>query len=71
MKDKASLPPIPFVDLVRQYHQISQEIQEVVSSVMERGDFILGEDVGEFEKEFALFNQAPHCVGVADGDSVA
>jgi dTDP-4-amino-4,6-dideoxygalactose transaminase len=67
MKDKASVPPIPFVDLVRQYRHISQEIQEAISSVLERGDFILGEDVGEFEKEFALFNQAPHCVGVADG----
>ena len=32
-----------------------------------RSDFILGEDVREFEKEFAAFNQAPHCIGVADG----
>jgi len=60
-------PPVPFVDLVRQYRDIETEVQEAISSVLEKGDFILGTAVREFEKEFAAFNQVPHCVGVADG----
>jgi dTDP-4-amino-4,6-dideoxygalactose transaminase len=60
-------PPVPFVDLVQQYRDIEAEVREAVSSVLEKGDFILGAAVREFEKEFAAFNQVPHCVGVADG----
>ena len=60
-------PPVPFVDLVRQYRDIEAEVREAISSVLEKGDFILGAAVREFEKEFAAFNQVPHCVGVADG----
>ena len=60
-------PPVPFVDLVQQYRDIEAEVREAVSSVLEKGDFILGAAVREFEKEFATFNQVPHCVGVADG----
>lgn len=32
-----------------------------------RGDYILGHDTREFEKEFAAFNGAPYCLGVSDG----
>lgn len=63
----ASPAPIPFVDLVRQYRDIEPEIREAISAVLQKGDFILGEAVREFEKEFAAFNRLPHCVGVADG----
>lgn len=58
---------IPFVDLVRQYHNIELEIQNALSSVLAKGDFVLGTAVKVFEEEFAAFNQVPHCVGVADG----
>jgi dTDP-4-amino-4,6-dideoxygalactose transaminase len=58
---------IPFVDLVRQYHNIELEIQNALSSVLEKGDFVLGTALKVFEEEFAGFNQVPHCVGVADG----
>lgn len=64
---KESLPPIAFVDLVRQYHDIEAEIQDAVSAVLQKGDFILGEAVRAFESEFAAFHQIPHCVGVANG----
>src|SRR5262249_51177662 len=32
-----------------------------------RGDYILGEDTQEFEREFAAFLDVPQCVGVGDG----
>lgn len=58
---------IQFVDLLRQYHDLQPEMDLAILRAVGRGDFILGEDVREFEKEFAAFNQAPHCIGVADG----
>ena len=60
-------PKIQFVDLLRQYHDLKPEMDAAMLRAIGRGDFILGEDVREFEKEFAAFNQVPHCVGVADG----
>src|SRR5688572_14151921 len=58
---------IHFVDLAAQYQQIKAEVDPAVIRVMTRGDFILGEDVTLFEKEFAEFCHSKHCVSVADG----
>src|SRR5437868_889747 len=58
---------IQFVDLLRQYQILKPELDEAILRAVGRGDYILGEDVREFEKEFALFNHVPFCVGVADG----
>jgi dTDP-4-amino-4,6-dideoxygalactose transaminase len=58
---------IPFVDLKAQYRALAPDIQPAITRVMERCDFILGEDVRLFEEEFAAFCRAPHCVAVADG----
>ena len=60
-------PKIQFVDLVRQYQNLKPELDAAMLRVAGRGDFILGEDVREFEKEFAAFNQVPFCIGVANG----
>lgn len=58
---------IQFVDLLRQYQNLKPEIDAAIMRAVGRGDFILGEDTQEFEKEFAEFNQVPFCVGVSDG----
>ncbi len=58
---------IQFVDLLEQYRRLKPELDAAILRAVGRGDFILGEDTREFEKEFAAFNGAPHCVGVADG----
>ena len=58
---------IQFVDLVRQCQNLKPELDAAILRAVGRGDFVLGEDVREFEKEFAAFNQVPFCVGVADG----
>ena len=60
-------PKIQFVDLLRQYHDLKPEIDAAMLCAVGRGDFILGEDTREFEKEFAAFNDVPHCIGVGDG----
>jgi dTDP-4-amino-4,6-dideoxygalactose transaminase len=60
---------IPFVDLRSQYRQIQQEVDPAVLAVMQRGDFILGGAVAEFEREFAAYCGVKHCVGVDSGYS--
>jgi dTDP-4-amino-4,6-dideoxygalactose transaminase len=58
---------IPFVDLTRQYENIRSEIQAAVSSVLERGRFILNGEVASFEREFAAQCGVAHAVGVGSG----
>ncbi|MBM4223313.1 MAG: DegT/DnrJ/EryC1/StrS family aminotransferase [Gammaproteobacteria bacterium] len=58
---------LQFVDLRRQYQELQPEMDAALLRAVGRGDFILGEDTQEFEKEFAAFNQVGHCVGVGDG----
>jgi dTDP-4-amino-4,6-dideoxygalactose transaminase len=58
---------IPFVDLKTQYRILKPEIDAAVLSVMERGAFIMGQEHNEFEKAFATYIGAKHCLGVATG----
>ncbi|HID87251.1 MAG TPA: DegT/DnrJ/EryC1/StrS family aminotransferase [Anaerolineae bacterium] len=58
---------IPVCDLRCQYHSIKREVDEAVARVLERGWFILGEEVAAFEAEFAAYCGASHAVGVASG----
>jgi dTDP-4-amino-4,6-dideoxygalactose transaminase len=58
---------IQFVDLQAQYQSIQAEVDQAMTCVLQRGDFILGEDVKLFEKEFAGFCNATHCIAVANG----
>jgi dTDP-4-amino-4,6-dideoxygalactose transaminase len=58
---------IPFVDLGRQHRSLGLELDETLLGAAKRGDFILGEDVGRFEDEFADYCEAKHCVGVNSG----
>mgnify|MGYP000928892363 CR=1 FL=1 len=60
---------IPFVDLQTQYQGLQPEVDAAVLAVMQRGDFILGGAVTEFEKAFAAYCGAKHCVGVDSGYS--
>jgi dTDP-4-amino-4,6-dideoxygalactose transaminase len=60
-------PSIPLVDLKAQRRAISEEIETAMSRVVERCDFILGEDVSLFESEFAEYCGVPYAIGVASG----
>ncbi len=44
-----------------------REIDEAVRQTLESGWYILGKQVSEFEREFAAYLGADHCVGVANG----
>lgn len=58
---------IPFVDLKSQYLSIKEEIDAAIASVIERTAFIGGPFLEEFEKSFAGFCRAEHCIGVGNG----
>lgn len=58
---------IPFVDLRKQYERIKEEIDSKISFLINNSDFILGEDLEEFEKEFAAFCNVKYSVGVSSG----
>jgi len=60
---------VPFVDLKAQYRSIKDEINAAITKVLENTDFILGEDVRLFEKEYAEFCEAGYAVGVDSGIS--
>ncbi len=58
---------VPLVDLRTQHEELHDEMHEAIQSVIDRADFILGTEVGAFEKEFAEFCGAKHCIGVGSG----
>ncbi len=60
-------PSIPLVDLKAQRQAISEEIEAAIAKVVERFDFVLGEEVSLFESEFAEYCGVPFAVGVASG----
>jgi dTDP-4-amino-4,6-dideoxygalactose transaminase len=60
---------VPFVDLAAQYAAIAEEIDAAISRVLRGTDFILGQEVGLFEEEFAAVCEVRYAVGVDSGTS--
>src|SRR4030042_5996240 len=58
---------VPFVDLKTQYQKLKPELDEAMAKVITKTDFILGNDVAQFEKEFNNYLGVPHGFGVASG----
>jgi dTDP-4-amino-4,6-dideoxygalactose transaminase len=58
---------IPFLDLKSPYVELKDELDAAYTRVMKSGWYILGEEVDLFEKEFAQYCGASHCVGVGNG----
>ncbi|MEM7799742.1 MAG: aminotransferase class I/II-fold pyridoxal phosphate-dependent enzyme, partial [Chloroflexota bacterium] len=60
---------VPFVDLRAQYQSLKDDMQEAVTGVMERCDFVMGGKVKEFETAFAEYCGVKHGIGVDSGYS--
>jgi len=58
---------VPLVDLKVNAAPLKDEILEKVGSIIDNCSFILGNDVSEFEKEFAAYSGSTFAVGVANG----
>ena len=58
---------IPLLDLKAQYQSIKTDIDAAIKKVVDAQDFILGEEVKQFEKETAEYCGTKYGVGVASG----
>jgi dTDP-4-amino-4,6-dideoxygalactose transaminase len=58
---------IPFLDLAEMHRAINLELEEAFSRVLRSGWYILGKEVEAFEREFADYCGAKHCIGVGNG----
>ena len=54
---------VPFVDLRAQHRSLASELQQAIAAVIERADFVLGEEVRLFENEFAAYCEAEYAAG--------
>ena len=58
---------IPLVDLQTHHQQFADEIVEGFRTIVNKANFVLGEEVTAFEKNFAEFCGAKFAVGVSSG----
>ncbi len=58
---------VPFLDFVGPYEELKPELDEAYFRFMRSAWYILGKEVEAFEKEFAEYCGAEHCIGVGNG----
>jgi dTDP-4-amino-4,6-dideoxygalactose transaminase len=58
---------IPTFELNSQFQSLKSEMMKKLEAVLDRGQFILGQEVASFEQEFAQWNGSAHAIGVANG----
>jgi dTDP-4-amino-4,6-dideoxygalactose transaminase len=58
---------VPFLDLRAQYESIKDEMWPVMHGVVENSQFILGPAVERFERNFAEYCGARHCLATGSG----
>src|ERR1700730_9005547 len=63
----SNIDQIPFLDLVTLHKDLDPELLSTLQDILHTAGFVGGPKVEEFEREFAKFCDASHCVGVASG----
>ena len=58
---------IPFLDLKAPHEELRAEMCQAFERVIDSGWYILGNEVKQFEQEFAIYCDAKNCVGVGNG----
>ena len=58
---------VPFLDLTAPYEELKTGLDEAYFRFMRSGWYVLGQEVEAFEREFADYCGAKHCVGVGNG----
>ncbi|HVY19588.1 MAG TPA: DegT/DnrJ/EryC1/StrS family aminotransferase [Bauldia sp.] len=58
---------IPFVDLKQDYAAQKEDIDAALHRVTERGWYILGAELDDFERRYAAYCETRHCMGVGNG----
>jgi dTDP-4-amino-4,6-dideoxygalactose transaminase len=63
----ADSEPIPLLDLNAQHAAISGELRAAFERVLSSGQFILGPELEQFEREVGSYLGAPHALGISSG----
>ncbi|WP_338791062.1 DegT/DnrJ/EryC1/StrS family aminotransferase [Bernardetia sp. MNP-M8] len=58
---------LPYENLNHSNQSFFKEYQKKFNQILEKGYFILGNEVAEFEKEFATYCETDFCIGVGNG----
>lgn len=58
---------IPLIDLKAQYKSLEEELNKAALEVLSSAKYIMGENVIEFEKEFANYIGVKHAISVGNG----
>lgn len=61
------MKPIPFVDLHAHHAKFAPAFRRRLNDLLGNSQYILGEEVAAFERDFAKFTGVRHAVGVASG----
>ena len=59
--------PIPFIDLAAQQRLIRPRINAAIARVLDHGQYIMGPEVAELERQLAAFTGAKHAISCASG----
>ena len=58
---------VPFIDLSRQHDPLRKELVQAFERVLDKSNFILGDEVKEFEKEVSSYVGTKYAIGVSNG----
>ena len=58
---------IPFINYHNLNKHYEKDFHKVLSKLIDKSWYILGENVTNFENQYADFNKTKHCIGVANG----
>jgi dTDP-4-amino-4,6-dideoxygalactose transaminase len=64
-----SAPPVPLLDLAAQFANLRDDVLQALSDVAGSATYVLGPKVVDFERAFAGYIGAKHCVAVNSGTS--
>src|SRR4051812_7853603 len=60
---------IPYFDLPAQIRSLRKDLDAAIARTIDNCSFCLGPDVAQFEKDFAKYTGAEHCLGFNSGTS--
>lgn len=58
---------IPFIDLKTQQDHIRPQLDERIRAILDKGDYIMGEQVDELEESLCDFSGAKYCISCSSG----
>lgn len=56
-----------FIDIKHQYRLYKKEIDQAIHVVLDKGNFIMGEEISQLEATLAEYVGVKHCIGVSSG----